>query len=113
MPGDSPLRGDIYRIEFDPPIGRHYAVVVTSDAINIHSDSVVVAIMTTQHMEKIYPHQFKIPKGLLSRPAKVKCDNLMMLPKAELTRLNYVGTISKKDMEGLDIALLKALDLWR
>jgi len=112
MPGNSPLRGDIYHVRFEPPVGKHYAVVVTADAINAYSDSLVVAVITTKHMDRIYPHQVKIPKGVLDVPAKVKCDNLMMWPKGELSSNTYVATIPKRDMPGLDMALLNALDLW-
>lgn len=112
MPGNNPARGDIYHIDFPEPLGPHYAVVVTADALNVYSIGVVVAVITSQHMDDIAPHQFRIPNGFLRRPSKVQCDALVMLPKEELTSDNWMDTISKKDMQGLDVALMKALDLW-
>jgi mRNA-degrading endonuclease toxin of MazEF toxin-antitoxin module len=112
MPGDSPQRGDIYHVSFGLPIGPHYAVVVTADVINRNANTVLVAIITSMGMDKVYPHEFAVPKGLLPKPSKVKCHALIMVPKAELNRNNYVTTINQRDMQGLDIALLKALDLW-
>ncbi len=112
MPGDSPLRGDIYHIDLPAPVGPHYAVVITADAINQNSDTVLVATITTKRLDRIYPHEFKVPRGLLPQPSKVKCQSIIMVEKKELTAKNYVGTIDKQDMQGLDLALLKALDLW-
>ncbi len=112
MPDDFPSRGDIYRVEFDPPVGVHYAVVVTADAINRNANTVLLAVITSQGMDKIYPHEFQVPAGLLPRPSKVKCHSIIMWPKEELNKKNYVSTIDKRDMQGLDVALLKALDLW-
>ncbi len=112
MPDDTPLRGDIYRVKFDPPVGPHYAVVVTADAINRNADTVLLAVITSRGMKRIYPHEFRVPAGLLPKPSKVKCHSLIMWPKEDLTQENYVGTIEKRDMQGLDVALLKALDLW-
>jgi mRNA-degrading endonuclease toxin of MazEF toxin-antitoxin module len=110
VPDDFPLRGDIYYVGFPDPVGSHYAVVVTADAINRNSDTVLVATITTKGIDKIYPHEFKVPTGLLPKPSKVKCHSIIMLEKEELK--NYIGTIDKKDMQGLDVALLRTLDLW-
>ena len=112
MPGNIPLRGDIYHVKFPNPVGPHYAVVVTADAINRASDTVLVATVTTQGVERIYPHEFKVPSGLLPKPSKVKCHSIIMLDKQELTATNYVDTINKRDMTGLGLALLKTFDLW-
>lgn len=112
MPGDSPLRGDIYRVKLDPPVGPHYAIVVTTDAINRNAETILLAVITSKGLDNIYPHEFEIPEGLLPKPSKVKCHSLVMWPKEELTQKNYVATIDKRDIQGLDIALLKALDLW-
>lgn len=112
VPGDSPLRGDIYRVDFDEPMGPHYAVVVTNNAINENADAVLVAVITSKGVGKRYPHEFILPQGILPKPSKVKCHNMAMVLKEELTAKNYVGELSQQDMQGLDFALLKALDLW-
>lgn len=113
MPGDAPARGDVYHMAFEPPIGEHYAVVVTNDAINANSTSVVVAIITTRHMDKVYPHQLRLPKEITGKPCKVKCDKLMMWPRDELTQQEFLGTLDDQLNQGLDVALEIALDLWR
>lgn len=112
MPGDFPLRGDIYHVGFDPPLGPHFAVVVTADAINKNADAVVLAVITTKGLDSIYPHEFRVPSGLLPKPSKVKCHSLILWPKEELNQKNYVSTFDKRDIQGLDIALMQALDLW-
>ena len=112
MPGESPLRGDIYFLDLPAPVGPHYAVVVTTDAINRNSDTLLVATITTRGVDKIYPHEFKVPRGLLPQPSKVKCHSILMIVKEQLQAKNYVTAIHKRDMQGLDFALLRALDLW-
>lgn len=112
VPADSPIRGDIYHIAFAPPAGPHYAVVVTADTINKNANTVLVASITSKRVNTIYPYEFKLPESLLPKPSKVKCYHLVLVAKAELTYENYIGTISKKEMQGLDVALCKALDLW-
>jgi len=116
MPGDTPRRGDIYHVSFAPPVGPHYAVVISSDAINRSSNTMntmLVAVITSKGLEKVYPHEFKLPEGLLSKPSKVKCQSIIAVPKKSLNATTYVTTIPERDMMGLDIALMQALDLWR
>lgn len=112
MPGNFPQRGDIYHVEFDPPVGPHPAVIVTADVINQNTDTVVLAVVTSKGVDRIYPHEFRIPTGLLRDPSKVKCHTLITWPKEILNENTYIGTIDQRDMQGLDIALEKALNLW-
>jgi mRNA-degrading endonuclease toxin of MazEF toxin-antitoxin module len=88
-------------------------VIVTADAINRNADAVVLAALTSRGTDKIYPHEFLVPAGLLPSPSKVKCHSLITWPKEELNQDNYIATISRRDMQGLDMALLMALDLWK
>lgn len=111
MPGNSPKRGDIYHVDFSPPVGARYAVVVTRNSINMNANAVVVATITSKRTDKIYPHEFKISPGLMSKPSKVKCQNLIMLPKGDLTEDNYFDTLMESDIPALNTALRKALDL--
>lgn len=113
MPGDTPCRGDIYHVNFPAPVGPHYTVIISSDAINRASNAVLVALITSKDIDRIYPHEFKIPEGLLSKPSKVKCQSIFMVEKKRLNATTYETTILDRDMPGLDIALMQALDLWR
>ena len=111
MPGNSPRRGDIYHVDFPPPVGPRYAVIVTRDSLNMNANAVVVATITSKQMHKIYPNEFEISGGLMSHPSKVKCQNLIMLPKGDLPEDNYIGTLVESDIPALNTALRKALDL--
>ena len=112
MPGDFPCRGDIYHVKFESLVGPHYAVIVTADGINKSDEAVLMVVITSKRVDQIYPNEFKVPDKLLPKPSKVRCHRLVIVGKDELTSDNYVNTISKRDMEGLDIALMMALDLW-
>jgi mRNA-degrading endonuclease toxin of MazEF toxin-antitoxin module len=112
VPGEFPQRGDIYHVEFDRPVGAHYAVVVSADAINQNTDTVVLAVITSKQTQKIYPHEYLIPARLLPEPSKVKCHNLITWPEEGLNEETYIGTLSAREVRGLDVALQKALDVW-
>ena len=112
MPFQYPKKGDIYHISFPKPRGPHYVAVVTSNAINDNSDYVVVALITSQDPNRVAPHQFKVPRGILSSPSKVKCDNVFMLSKSLLDPKAFQGTISGSDLLGLDAAICKTFDIW-
>lgn len=112
MPANSPRRGDIYHLKLDEPIGPCYAIIVTANAINDNADTVLLALITSQGMDQIYPHEFNLPLGLLPKPSKVKCHALIACwPKQELTSGNNKATFGARDMPGLDVALMKALDM--
>ncbi|MBI1743559.1 type II toxin-antitoxin system PemK/MazF family toxin [Candidatus Acetothermia bacterium] len=113
MPGHFPCRGDIYHVDFGPPIGSHFAVIVAADAINSSDEVVLMAVITSKGLEKIYPNEFKLPEGLLRKPSKVACHRLVIVDKNELTDDSFQNTIPKRDMQGLDSALMMALDLWK
>jgi len=112
LPGSTPKRGDIYRVTFDDPVGPHYAVVVTTNAINDNANAVLVAVVTSKNTNTTYPHEFLVPSGLLPKPSKVKAHALVMVVKEEFSQKNYVNTLSDRDIQGLDVALMKALGLW-
>jgi mRNA-degrading endonuclease toxin of MazEF toxin-antitoxin module len=110
VPGKYPRKGDIYHVDFAPPIGPHYAVVVSSDMLNENIDSVIVAVITSQRVDQCQSNEYKVPDGLLAKPSKVKCQTLITIPKGRLG--NYVATMDQKDILGMGYALAKALDLW-
>jgi len=112
VPGNAPRRGDIYHLELDNPVGPHYAIVVTTNAINENADTVLLALITSKGMDKIYPHEFNLPAGLLPKPSKVKCHSIIAWPKEELQQANYKTTLDQRDLPGLDVALMKTFDLW-
>ncbi|MBI1729065.1 type II toxin-antitoxin system PemK/MazF family toxin [Candidatus Acetothermia bacterium] len=111
MPANSPTRGDIYHLDFDE-IGPHYGVVISGDAINRNASTVLIAVISSKGTDTIYPHEFLLPAGLLRKPSKVKCQNITAWPKEELNSKNFSCSLDPKDMQGLDVALMKALDVW-
>ena len=112
MPLQNPKKGDIYHVPFPKPVDPHFAVVISANAINDNSEFVVVALITSKRSNEIAPHQFKVPKDILSQPSKIKCDNVFMLPKAELKPKAFQGSVTGSDMRGLDAAICKTFDIW-
>ncbi len=112
MPFQFPKKGDIYHVSFPQPRGPHYVVVISSNAINDNSDFLVAALITSQNANRVAPHQCRVPRGILTSPSKVKCDNVFMLPKSNLYPKDYQGSISGNDLIGLDVAICKTFDIW-
>ena len=66
-----PSRGAIYHVDFPKPTGAHYAIVISDDAVNQHSSTVVLALITSRHMDNVWPYQLKVPSGILPKPSKI------------------------------------------
>ena len=93
-------------------MGPHYAVVVTADAINRNASTVLLAVITSRRIDEVYPHEFLLPLSLLPKPSKVLGHSIVIWPKEELTQKNFVASLGKRDLPGLDAALMMALELW-
>lgn len=108
-------RGDI--VWFNDPVdemdgtyvlhGRHPAIVVSGDGANIHSDTVIIAPMTSNTAKRIYPGQFDVSFERLSR---VRCDQLRVVDKHTLEQ--PVAKLDQDALSRLDSALTEALGIW-
>lgn len=87
--------------------GKRPAVVVSTDAANETSCTVVIAPMTTKIDKRLYPGQFDIYlDGVHSR---IRCDQTRVVDKTMLEVPH--GTLDSECMDALDIALLNAMGL--
>ena len=108
-------RGDI--CWFDDPVpvtkktyithGMHPAVIVSDDGNNLHSDTVIIAPLTSNTQKRIYPGQFDIDFG--GRPSRVRCDQLRVVDKTTLEK--PVARLAPEVYSKLDDALLAILGI--
>ena len=113
-----PKRGDIVRIRLDPIVGSEQAgerpaVVLSPDVINEWCPVVLVAALTSQKTERVYPFEALIepPEGGLTRRSQVMLMQLRSVDKRRLT--GYYGAVSEETMRRIESALKIATGLAR
>ena len=109
-------RGEIYEAslgstEGSEQRGTRPVVIVSRNAINDASPVVVIVPLTRYRGQRIYPSQvvLRAPEGGLDWDSVAMAEQVRAIDKERLGQLR--GTLHPAGMEGLDRALLIALDL--
>jgi mRNA interferase MazF len=89
----NPKRGDIVRVRLDPvegseQAGERPALVISPDVINEHSPVILIAALTSQKTERVYPFEVLVepPEGGLRRRSKVLLMQLRAVDKRRCQR---------------------------
>lgn len=104
----TPLRGDVYWITFQPPIGRRPALVVQNDVGNRWSPTTIVAVLSSAPRSD-YPFLVHLGADELGSPAWVHCESLDTVLTTRLEE--KLGTLSPQAMSAVDQALKVSLGL--
>lgn len=111
-----PRRGEVYVVNFDPTIGAEIqktrpALVVQNDIANRYSPVTIVAAITSQFNESLYPTEVLVraPEGSLETDSVVLLNQVRTIDKRRLTR--RLGTLKPDTMERVDRALLISFGL--
>jgi mRNA interferase MazF len=111
-----PNRDEIYLVNFDPTIGAEIqktrpALVAQNDIANHHSPITVVAAITSQFGEPLYPTEVLIqpPAGGLTMPSVVLLNQIHSLDKRRLVR--RLGALTPATMGRVDRSILISLRL--
>ena len=109
-------RGDVYLVDLDPAEGSEQAgtrpvIIMSRDAINLHSPVVIGVPCTTFSGHKIYASQIVIhpPEGGLTVPTVALGEQVAALSKSRFK--HRWGAITAGTMANLERALAVALDL--
>jgi mRNA interferase MazF len=109
-----PRRGEVYLVAFDPTIGAEIqktrpALIVQTDIANRHSPITIVAALTSQFDEALYPTEVLIqsPEGWLSLPSVVLLNQIRSIDKRPLVR--RLGVLTPATMARVDRAILISL----
>lgn len=112
----TPKRGEIYLVNFDPTIGAEIqktrpALILQNDIANRHSPITVVAAITSQFAEPLYPTEVivSMPQGGLSVDSVVLLNQIRSIDKRRLVR--RLGAVRPDTMEQVDRALQISLGL--
>ena len=104
-------RGELYRVHKpggDPKSHRTFVVVSRQILIESKFSTVICAPVFTSGQGLSTQVPIGAEEGL-KNASWIMCDNLVSLRKADLT--NYIGSLSRSKLAGLNDALNMALDL--
>ena len=109
-------RGDIWLVSLDPTIGHEIkksrpAVIIQNDLGNKYSPITILAPITSQNIEKIYPIEVILAKrgSGLEKDSKVLLNQIRSIDKRRL--IKKVSKLDEETMLSVDEALRISLDL--
>lgn len=112
----SPRRGEVYYVSFDPTLGAEIrktrpALVLQNDVANRHSPITIVAAITSQFDETLYPTEVLVraPEGGLAADSVVLLNQIRSIDKQRLAR--RLGSLRPATMRQVDRAVQISLGL--
>jgi len=109
-------RGDIWLVNLDPTIGHEIkksrpAVIIQNDLGNKYSPITILAPITSQNIEKIYPIEVLLAKrgSGLEKDSKVLLNQIRAIDKRRL--IKKLGNIDYEAMAKIDNAIKISLGL--
>jgi len=112
--GDYPRRGDVFWVALDPTVGTEIAktrpaVIISNDIGNRYSGRVIVAPVTSQHVDKVYPFEVLVDTGDggLQHTSKVVLDQIRSVDKQRLRA--RLGALPADRMTEVDTAIRVSL----
>ena len=101
-------RGDIFMADLNPIVGSEQGgnrpvLVIQNDVGNLHSPTIVVAIISSKVEKSKLPTHVFIKKGVLRLDSVVYAEQIRTIDKSRLLR--FVGALSDEDMAKVDKAL--------
>ncbi|HEY5865274.1 MAG TPA: type II toxin-antitoxin system PemK/MazF family toxin [Candidatus Tectomicrobia bacterium] len=111
-----PRRGEIYFVSFDPAVGSEIqktrpALILQNDIANRHSPITIVAALTSQFEEPLYPTEVLItpPEGRLTVASVVLLNQIRSIDRRRLVR--RLGTVTQETLERVNRAMQLSLGL--
>lgn len=114
----SPRRGEVYLVSFDPTLGAEIkktrpALILQNDIFNRHSPITIVAAITSQFDQHLYPTEvlIKAPEGGLESDSVVLLNQIRSIDKQRF--IKRLGILSSSTMRQVERALLISFGLVR
>jgi Growth inhibitor len=109
-------RGEIYLTALDPIVGKEISktrpvVVISNDKNNEFSATVTILPLTSKNLQRIYPFEVFLSKGMgnLPKDSKVKADQIRTLNKSRFILL--VGKLEEQQIAQIERAIRIHLEL--
>ncbi|OGF52660.1 MAG: hypothetical protein A2Z21_10095 [Candidatus Fraserbacteria bacterium RBG_16_55_9] len=111
MASPAPRRGEVYLVRLNPQEGSEQAgtrqvVVVSRDAINLHSPVIVICPLTNAtHVLELYPSDVRVraPEGGLRKDSVVLTGQVRAIAKSRLVR--RLGELQPRILQQVEQAL--------
>ena len=111
-----PKRGEVHLVSFDPTVGREIkktrpAVIIQNDVANRWSPITIVAAITSQFEEPLYPTEVLVkgPEGGLTADSVVLLNQIRSIDRRRLVR--RLGVLKQHTMVRVDRAVMVSLGL--
>ena len=111
-------RGDVWLVSLDPTVGHEIkksrpAVIIQNDIGNRYSPITIIAPLTSQRLEEVYPIEVLIAKkgSGLAKDSKVLLNQIRAIDKRRLVR--KLGKLDAETLVNVDDALMISLGLVR
>ena len=107
-------RGDVYWVNLNPiegsEIGKTRPAVVISNDINNELADTITILPITSSVEKIYPFEVFIPRGMANIPgdSKTKANQIRTVDKKRIK--NLIGTVPDTILKEIERAVKIHLD---
>jgi mRNA interferase MazF len=102
-----PRRGEIYLVTFDRTVGSEIqrtrpAIIIQNDIANRNSPITIVAAITSQFEEPLYPTEVRItpPEGGLTVPSVALLNQIRSIDRRRLVR--HLGRVTAATMAQVD-----------
>jgi mRNA interferase MazF len=109
-----PQRGEVYLVNFDPTVGAEIrktrpALILQNDIANRFSPITIVAAITSQVEERLYPTEVLVrpPEGGLGKDGVVLLNQIRSIDRRRLLR--RLGKLKPETMRHVERALLLSL----
>jgi len=109
-------RGDICLVALDPVMGSKIsktrpALIVSNDINNRFSGTLTVLSITSKKLQKIYPFEVFLPRGMgnLPKDSKAKADQVRTLDKRRFVK--FIGSVNVEIMRKVEKALMIHLQI--
>ena len=108
-------RGDIWLVNLDPTIGHEIkksrpAVIIQNDLGNKYSPITIIAPITSQCIEKIYPVEVIVEENAgLDKTSKILMNQIRAIDKRRL--IKKLGKVDKETITKVDAAIRISLGL--
>ncbi|MAE42920.1 PemK family transcriptional regulator [Candidatus Woesearchaeota archaeon] len=109
-------RGEIWIVNLDPTLGHEIkkarpGVIIQNDIGNEYSPITIIAPITSQNVEKIYPFEVSLTKKItgLDKDSKVLLNQIRAIDKKRLVK--KLGKVDVETLNKVDYAIRVSLGL--
>ncbi len=109
-------RGEVYLASLDPAVGSEISktrpvIIVSNDINNEYAATVTVLPITSSRLDKVYPYEVLLPKGMANLPkaSKAKANQIRTLDRSRMVKL--IGKIEVDVIAEVEKAIRLHLDL--